>query len=94
MQVIAVGCENGCLQLLDNRTGVIEQSIEQAHSSRIRGVAAVSAPGQSEGAQSACVGSASSDGAIKLWDLRSTGMYCQPCLPFLHATLSPYCDTL
>lgn len=75
MQVIAIGCEDGGLQLLDTRTGVIEQAIEKAHSSRIRGVAAVPALGQSEGAESACVGSASSDGAVKLWDLRSTGKH-------------------
>ena len=76
MQVIAIGCEDGCLQLLDTRSGVIEQRVEKAHSSRIRGVAAISALSQNEGAESACVGSASSDGAVKLWDLRSTGNYC------------------
>ena len=87
MQVIAIGCENGCLQLLDTRSGLIEQRVEKAHSSRIRGMAAVPPPGQSASAESACVGSASSDGAVRLWDLRSTGEHCGCCIPLMHANL-------
>jgi len=73
VQVVTIGCEDGSLQLLDTRTAAIEHSIEKAHSSRIRGVSAVPALGPSEGAASTFMGSASSDGDVKLWDLRSTG---------------------
>lgn len=72
-QVVAIGCENGSLQLLDTRTGAIEHSIANAHSARIRGVAAVPALSPSDAAGCSFLGTASSDGAVKLWDLRSTG---------------------
>ena len=70
LQVVAIGCENGSLLLLDARSGAVEHASEHAHTARIRGVAAVPSPHASEAA-STYVGSASSDGAVKLWDLRS-----------------------
>ena len=70
LQVVAIGCENGSLLLLDARSGAVEHVSERAHTARIRGVAAVPSPHASEAA-STYVGSASSDGAVKLWDLRS-----------------------
>jgi WD40 repeat protein len=76
-QVVAIGCENGSLQLLDTRSGAVKHTIEEAHSSRIRGLAAV--PEHSQDATSHLLGSVSSDGAVKLWDLRSTGRHPTPC---------------
>ena len=75
LQVVAIGCEDGSLLLLDARSGAVEHASERAHTARIRGVAAVFSPHASEAA-STYVGSASSDGAIKLWDLRSASKLC------------------
>jgi WD40 repeat protein len=76
-QVVAVGCENGSLQLLDTRSGTVMDIVKEAHSSRIRGLAAV--PEQGEDAMSHLLGSVSTDGAVKLWDLRSTGSHLGLC---------------
>ena len=75
LQVVAIGCENGSLLLLDARSGAVEHTNAHAHTARIRGVAAVPLPHASEAA-STYVGSASSDGAVKLWDLRSASKPC------------------
>ena len=72
MQVIIVGGEDGSLRILDLRTDQVQSAV-QAHGMRVRGVAALSA-GEASGSEPAhLVGSAATDGFIRLWDLRSTG---------------------
>lgn len=55
-------------QVWDLRTNSVQQSVERAHASRVRGLAAVSA---GSGALPELLASASSDGVVKLWDARA-----------------------
>jgi len=76
MQVIVVGGEDGVMRILDLRADEAQQSF-QAHATRVRGVAPLlSESASSSGAADSAaqlVGTAASDGLIRLWDLRSTG---------------------
>ncbi|KAK9909782.1 hypothetical protein WJX75_007404 [Coccomyxa subellipsoidea] len=70
--VILVGGEDGSLRTLDLRTNRAQSTV-QAHGMRVRGVAAL-LPGETSGSEPAhLVGSAASDGFIRLWDLRNRG---------------------
>jgi WD40 repeat protein len=67
-----VGGEDGSLRTLDLRTNRAQSTV-QAHGMRVRGVAAL-LPGETSGSEPAhLVGSAASDGFIRLWDLRNRG---------------------
>lgn len=76
MQVIAIGGDKGKLSLLDLRSKKVEQTVH-AHSARIRGVAALSSTSgqtaEGSGDIAAMLGTASTDGRIRLWDLRRPG---------------------
>lgn len=76
MQVLVVGGEDGVMRILDLRADKAQQSF-QVHATRVRGVAPLlpERTSSSEAADSAAqlVGTAASDGLIRLWDLRSTG---------------------
>lgn len=87
----STGCEDGSLQLWDCRTSRPVAEIPKAHATRIRGVAAVgsaasgaagAAAAESSGGNAAAgrttaplAASASSDGTIRLWDLRTAGSH-------------------
>lgn len=75
-----MGCEDGSLRVLDARSSTPAQTVQRAHGSRVRGVAAVPAGGGEEAGEGNAAawlaGSASSDGTVRLWDLRSSGGVC------------------
>lgn len=74
----AAGCEDGSLRLWDTRCSRPVVEISRAHNSRIKGVAAAgaSAPGARQGgdgddaAGQIVAATASSDGFVRLWDMR------------------------
>ena len=81
---LRTGSEDGSLRVWDTRTGAVAAQVEQAHSTRIRGLvvldhlrvaskAAAAAADEDVDAPAELpsrVGTAASDGVIRLWDLR------------------------
>jgi protein MAK11 len=67
----AAGAEDGCLRAWDCRTSVPALVIPKAHGARIRGLAVAGpAGGEAPGPLPALVATASTDGVVRLWDLR------------------------
>lgn len=69
-QVLALGGEDGSLTAWDVRTSTPGLSLPRAHAARIRGVAPLAA---AAGGGAWALGAASSDGVVRLWDMRSAG---------------------
>jgi len=73
-QVLVSGGEDGSLTAWDLRANAAAFSRPRAHAARIRGVAALGAPAAAgSGGSDWLVGAASSDGVVRLWDLRRAG---------------------
>ena len=60
------GLEDGSLRLWDVRAGQLQQSVERAHATRVRGLLAL----QVAAGSVHHLASAASDGVVKLWDTR------------------------
>ncbi|KAK9834995.1 hypothetical protein WJX81_002961 [Elliptochloris bilobata] len=69
-QVLVLGGEDGSLNAWDVRSSSPALALPRAHAARIRGVAPAAAPG---GGGASALGAASSDGVVRLWDLRRAG---------------------
>ena len=73
-QVLVTGGEDGSLTAWDVRANAPALSVARAHAARIRGVAPLAAPAPDQGLGSGsggwAVGAASSDGVVRVWDLR------------------------
>lgn len=74
VQVLVTGGEDGSLTAWDARANAPALSVARAHASRIRGVAPLAAPAPDQGLGSGssgwAVGAVSSDGVVRVWDLR------------------------
>jgi hypothetical protein len=77
--VLLTGAEDGSLRLWDLRAGAApQQTVERAHATRIKGLAALAGPGA--GGAPASFASAATDGVVRVWDARmlSSGSACRP----------------
>mmetsp|Transcript_25430 Transcript_25430/g.69083 ORF Transcript_25430/g.69083 Transcript_25430/m.69083 type:complete len:423 (-) Transcript_25430:930-2198(-) len=67
--VLLTGLEDGSIKVWDLRTSGLQGSIERAHGTRIRGLCSV-LPGGPGSSVPQHLASASSDGVVKVWDVR------------------------
>ena len=69
-QVLALGGEDGSLTAWDVRASAPALCLPRAHAARVRGIAPLAA---AAGGGAWALGAVSSDGAVRLWDMRSAG---------------------